>query len=262
MCSYILCLSNNIKVGEGDRMIYLYSGTPGSGKSLHTSKDIVFKLKREQRVIANFPVNLEYIEKKPLRLKLEKLGYKLKDNQLKFKLGEFVYKDNPDLTVKFLVQYARQNHKLGVEGQTLLIIDECSVQFNPRDFGRKDRDQWIKFFQHHRKLGYNVILISQNDRLIDRQIRTFIEYDVKHRKANNFKTIGMLMTILQIHLFVAVTYWYSVREKCSAEFFTYSKKYSKIYDSYAMFDDCFMDDFQPDKLTNSQIKEKIRNEIA
>jgi zona occludens toxin len=229
-------------------LIYLYSGTPGSGKSLHTAADIVVKLKRKQRVIANFPVDLDYIRIKHPKLKLflmmifKILHIKI-DLQGKFehKLGEYVYKDNADLNVSFLVKYAKENHKLGREGQTLLIIDECSVKFNPREYQRNDRNDWIKFFQHHRKLGYNVILIAQNDRLVDRQIRSFIEYDVKHRKANNFRTFGMIFSMLQIKLFVAVTYWYGVREKCGVEFFTYKKRYSKIYDSYIMFDESFYD---------------------
>ena len=230
-------------------MIFLYSGTPGSGKSLHTAQDIVSKLKRGHRVIANFPVNLDEIRKKSLRYWLERTGMVFKnDDTLTHEIGDFIYKDNSELTVSYLVNYARKNHKLGKEGQTLLIIDECSVQFNPRDFGRKDRDGWIKFFQHHRKLGYNVILISQNDRLIDRQIRSFIEYDVKHRKANNYKTLGLIFTLLHFKLFVAVTYWYGVREKCGVEFFTFKKRCSTYYDTFEMFDDTLLEDFEPEKL--------------
>src|SRR5262245_10926836 len=136
-------------------MIYLYSGTPGSGKSLHTAKDIVSKLKRGDSVIANFPVDLDYIRSTPLKRVLQKVIklFKLKkDLKGKFErsIGNYEYKDNPELTVKYLVQYAKKNHKHGKEGQTLLIIDECSILFNPRDFQRKDRDTWIKFFQHHR----------------------------------------------------------------------------------------------------------------
>lgn len=222
-------------------MIYLYSGTPGSGKSLHTAKDIISKLKRKHRVIANFPVDLDYIRSTSVKrvldkvISLFKLKIDLKGN-FERNIGQFVYRDNSEMTVNFLVEYAKKNHAYGKEGQTLLIIDECSILFNPRDFLRKDRDTWIKFFQHHRKLGYNVILIAQNDRLIDRQIRAFIEYDIKHRKANNFGSIGVLFTLVGIKLFVAVTYWYGVREKCGAEFFTFNKGLSKIYDSYAMFD--------------------------
>ena len=38
-------------------------------------------------------------------------------------------------------------------------------------------------------------------------------------------------------LFVAVKIWYPLREKVGSEFFTYSKKYSGIYDTFAMFTD-------------------------
>lgn len=227
-------------------MIYLYSGTPGSGKSLHTAKDIVSKLRRGHRVIANFPVNESVIRstflKKLFTWIITLLHLKIDLNgKFERQIGTFVYKDNPELTVKFLVKFAKENHVRNKEGQTLLIIDECSVMFNPREFTRKDRNSWIKFFQHHRKFGYNVILISQNDRLIDRQIRSFIEYDVKHRKANNFGSIGMLFTLVGVKLFVAVSYWYGVHEKCGAEFFTYKKQYSRIYDSFAMFDEEMVD---------------------
>ena len=94
--------------------------------------------------------------------------------------------------------------------------------------------EWVKFYSQHRKLGYNVILVAQNDRMIDRQIRALIEYEIKHRKANNFGTIGMF---IPVPFFAAVNYWYGVRERIGVEFFTYKKKYSKLYDSYAIFDE-------------------------
>ena len=67
-------------------MIYLYSGTPGSGKSLHTARVIYYSLKRGCPVIANFSINLD---------------------KIKGKKSEFVEKDNSDLTPSFLIEYAR-----------------------------------------------------------------------------------------------------------------------------------------------------------
>jgi len=91
---------------------------------------------------------------------------------------------------------------------------------------------WINFFTQHRKLGYHFILISQNDRLIDRQIRGFLEYEVKHRKLNNFGPF----VLLPVPTFVTITYWYSIREKVDREFFFYKRKYSEIYNSFFLFD--------------------------
>jgi len=203
-------------MGEGDRMIYLYSGTPGSGKSLHVAQKVVTRLKMlKKSVISTFDVDIEYISKKG-----------------KIKLGEFTYVPITELTPKFLYEYAFKNHKKGKEGQTLVIIDECQIIFNPRDFGRADRMGWINFFTQHRHLGYDFILVSQFDRLIDRQIRSLFEYEIKHRKINN----RGLLWMLPVKTFVAITYWYGVKERISSQFFIYKKKISRIYDSYTMFD--------------------------
>lgn len=196
-------------------MIYLYSGTPGSGKSLHVARDIYYRLnynKRYPNVIANFNVNKRMIKNKKAR---------------------FLYIDNSELSVEFLVNYALQYHKMGIENQTLVVVDECQVIWNSRDWQRgKDRMKWIKFFTQHRKLGFNFICIAQNDRMVDRQIRSLFEYEVKHRKVNNYK-IGR---ILPVPTFAAITYWYGVNEKISVEFFTYRKKWGRFYDSYGSFE--------------------------
>ena len=195
-------------------MIYFYSGTPGSGKSLHVARDIYNRLnynKKNPWVIANFTIN---------------------EKMIKNKNAVFTYKDNSELTVKFLLQYALKNHKIGRENQTLIVVDECSVIWNSRAWMTdKDRMEWLKFFVQHRKLGYNFILISQNDRQIDRQIRALIEYEVTHRKVNNFK-IGKL---LPWSTFIAITRWYGVKEKLNTEFFIYSRKWGRFYDSYGTF---------------------------
>lgn len=196
-------------------MITFFSGTPGSGKSLHTAKEILTIIRNGHRVIANFPVKL------PKRFRKKK--------------DRFIYKQNMDITVKYLQDFAMKHHRKGVEGQTTLIIDECAIMFNAREWDKKGRNEWLVFFQQHRHLGYNVLLIAQNDRMIDRQIRSNFEYEIKHRKANNFGGIGFLFTILHIKLFAAVTYWYGINEKCGIEFFTYRRKYSRIYDSYSLF---------------------------
>ena len=204
-------------------MITLYSGTMGSGKSLHMARDIRFALlSRKKNVIANFPIDMDYLTKNG-----------------KLESGEFIYRDNEKMTVKFLVRYAMKNHTIGKENQTLLILDEAGVKFNSRLYNAPDRQAWIKFLIMSRKLGFNIIFGSQKDRLIDRQFRALIEYDVIHRKANNFQIIGLLLTLFRIPLFTAITMWYGTRDKCSSEIFTYRKRDGKIYDTMMIFDEEF-----------------------
>ena len=219
-------------------MIYLYTGTPGSGKSLNVARDIYYRLNRNKKypnVIANFAIN---------------------EKMIKNKNAKFIYKDNSDLSIEFLLEYSAKNHVLGIENQTLVAVDECSVIWNSRDWNNKEfkssRSDWLKFFVQHRKLGYNFILITQNDRQIDRQIRSLVEYEVEHRKLNNFK-IGKL---LPFSTFIAISRWYGVNEKLGIEYFKYSKKWGNFYDSYGTFN---LDNTLSEIFNESEIK--LENEF-
>ena len=66
---------------------------------------------------------------------------------------------------------------------------------------------------------------------MDRQIRALFEYDVVHRKINNFK-FGQYMPF---KVFIAVTKWYNAKQKVGSEIFFFKKKYGKLYDSYMHF---------------------------
>lgn len=199
--------------------ISLYTGTPGSGKSYHAARDIVRRLKRGGGLIANFPVNEDCVKKRKTRVE---------------------YWDNSELTAERLVAYALEHHKIGKEGQCLLVIDECQIIFNCRDFGRKDRNAWVQFFAQHRKLGFNVILITQADRMMDKQIRCLVETEVKHRKLNNYGIGGMFLSLFSAGRtwFVAIDYWYGGNKlKLGQTIFPFRRKYEKVYDSYRLFSD-------------------------
>ena len=88
--------------------VRLYTGTPGSGKSFHAAKDIERRMKRGGGLICNFPVNTGFVKK--CRAQVE-------------------YWDNSELTAERLVAYALEHHKIGKEGQTLVVIDECQIIF-------------------------------------------------------------------------------------------------------------------------------------
>lgn len=202
-------------------MIYLYSGTPGSGKSYHATLDIYSKVyrKKKNNVICNYPLKLGEIP------------------------GKFTYLDNNDITIDYLTKYAYEHHVRGIEGQTMLVIDEAQCIFNSRDWNGngtirtklkakpETRMDWIKFFSQHRHLGFNVILISQSDKMLDKQIRMLIEYDVKHVKMNNG-----FFAFLPFTCFLAIEKWYGQQMKLGTQIIKYKKKIAKLYDSYALFD--------------------------
>ena len=198
-------------------MIYLYSGTPGSGKSLHMATQLYYWLKSGKHAIGNFEINTSMIK----RCK-----------------GKFIYTDNFELTPEFLKAYAVEyfkSHKFN-EGALRVYIDECQLIFNAREWNIKGRSEWLSFFTQHRKYGYDVYLVAQFDRMIDRQIRSLIEYEIIHRKVSNFGIMGKILSAASMgKLFVAVKIWYPLKEKVGSEFFKAHKKYYSLYDSYKTF---------------------------
>ncbi len=196
-------------------MITLYTGTPGSGKSLHTIELILRCLRWKMYVIANFPIKFSKRE-------IEK-GYDKR----------FIYWPNEDITIENLIGFALDTGMLKKmkESQCLVVIDEAGGRFNCRDFSKSDRREWIDFFSQHRKIGYDFVLVAQNDRMLDKQIRGYVEIEKKHRKLNNFGPFQML----PLKAFVAIEYWYTAKQRVASEFFLYKPWIAKRYDSMRMF---------------------------
>lgn len=194
-------------------MICFYTGTPGSGKSYHATQRIDINLRRKVNVIANFVIKTNYRHR-----------------------GMFVFKDNLELTPDFLIEFALEHHDLehGKEHQTLVVIDEASIIFNSRGFDIKQRMKWLQFLSLHRQYGYDIILITQSDRAIDRQVRGLVEYNYKHRVLSGFGLKGWFLIALLRKKFVSVKYWYVIDEKCEAYFFNVKKKIADLYDTFGM----------------------------
>lgn len=196
--------------------ITLYTGSPGSGKSYNCVRTLYHWLikKKNNNVLANFDINFDN----------SKLGKKIN--------GKFFRIFDEDINTNFMLNYSKKYHEPFVESQTLLIIDEASLYFNSREWmADKSRKDWLKFMAQHRKFGFEIILICQDDRQIDRQIRSLVEYEKIHRKVNNHK----LFKFFPKPIFVSVNYWYVLKMKIDYEFFFFTKKYGEIYNTFNTF---------------------------
>lgn len=201
----------------------LYSGTPGSGKSLHLARTITDACNRHKDsiVIANFDVNTT-----------------------KFKHpNRFNYVPNEELTADFLLFLGKLNISIlkewkKIENSILLIIDECQILFNARAWNEGGRADWVKFFTQHRKLGYHVILVSQFDLMIDKQIRALIENQYIHRKMSSMGIIALIIkTILRHDAFLVIECYYPLKLKTGQDLLLAKKKYTSIYNTSIIFDD-------------------------
>ena len=200
-------------------MIYLYSGTPGSGKSLHVARVIRNTLLLDKPVLANIPINTDRIRHSE----------------------RFIYVPDARLRPSALVEYSQKHFegKTVKEGEILLIIDEAQRLFNARDWSKSDRAAWNEFFQLHRHFGYDIILVAQFDRMLDRQVRSVIEYEQIHRKVSKLWLAWLASS--------ARSWWRlrsSSRSKCGtrcenvnvgSEFFRYSKRLGRMYDTFMAF---------------------------
>lgn len=225
-------------------MIELYSGTPGSGKSLHLARKVRDSLKFSCPVIGTFHIN------KDMLYKNSKYPYTYVN----------IYKLTPD----FILDYYQKNQKYlkkGVEGSFLLVIDECQRIFNCRSWQTNDnRNEWITFFSEHRHFGFNIILVSQVDTMIDRQIRGQLEYNYIHRKVENFGFFGGIIKYF-VGNFCVVKQWYPLKnQNLGSEFIRGNKK---LYNFYNTFEDFGIVDGgevqEPCRRDNDEFIKKLEN---
>lgn len=228
-------------------MIYFINGRPGGGKSLSMAEFIYKAIKRGKNVIANFEINEEYFAKCRHPEKLGRFMHVTNEEwttnayrNIDPKIKEFSYIDG-------LIGYALNFHKRDKkgrfrEGQTLLIIDECADIYNSRTYNARDRLTWCSFYRQHRKLGYTVYLVAQDDKNIDKQIRDLLQTEIECRDVTSYKLFGKVIRILiGCKLFVRIQRNYAVKAggrrkeaREFAQFFT-GRRYYNFYDSYKLF---------------------------
>lgn len=210
-------------------MIVFYTGTPGSGKSLHAAHDIRYQLNKprgeDAPVIGNFPIN-ETIVRRP---------------------QAYHYVPNAELTPQWLCDFAddfwKHTKRRFSEDYLLVVLDECQLLFNSRTWhdkgakGKQDsRLDWLSFFSQHRKYGYKVILVAQSAKMVDNQFRMLCDYEVNHRKVQHMGFFGACISALFLNrLFMRVKYLFQSSERLGMQMYVAHGKDMRMYDSYAKF---------------------------
>jgi zona occludens toxin (predicted ATPase) len=201
----------------------MYTGTPGSGKSLHSARDILRALKRGSLVVANFDINLSGVKVHPK--------------------SRFVYLQNKQLLpspvrlVKEIMDYQQEFGKRKV----VCVLDECQLLFDSRGWNSPNRPAWNTFFSEHRKVGgdnIEIILVTQDSGMVDKRIRKCVEYDISHRKTANFGLMGFWISLF----FGGNLFSYQVvansfgKKRTEAHFFRGRKQEFSLYDTLLIFE--------------------------
>lgn len=202
--------------------IDIYTGVPGSGKSLHAAADIREALnaaRRVQPVIANFRLSPDAPVAHP---------------------ENFRYIPNEEMSAGKLVDFACEFWDSGVarfrEDYILLYIDECQLLFNSRRWSDKSRMAYLEFLSQSRKFGYRVVLIAQGAKMVDNQFRMLIDVEHNHRRVSSMGIVGALASLpFRGRLFMVVRKMYQGNERLGMSLRTFHRKDGAMYDSYATF---------------------------
>lgn len=222
-------------------MMEFWTGTPGSGKSLHMAHEIREDLRIGKQVISTANIDTRLVFMNPLQRFVFWLtnGKKLLYTPNK-KQRNFHYIDIMNITPAYLYQHAARYHVEGKEHQTRVYLDECVAIFSPTIIGEdvKRWNEWDKFFRVHRHLGFDVILIPQSVKLISRKVKEYAEFEVKHFNRKNHGVLGFFVSLAVGGLFSYSVCWRGTHEKpLSQGWFTYTRYYGSMYNSYCLYSD-------------------------
>lgn len=201
-------------------MLQTYSGTPGSGKSYHIVKDMIWHIKRGGVVVTNLDLDINAI------LKYHK---SLSKNDLDERL---IILPNSSITPQLLFNITLQ-HKNNPYAR-LLVIDEAGDLFNTREWNNANRPAWLKFFRMHRHLQYNCILVSQHRKMLDKQIQWLFDTDVQHRNIREYGFLGWFLHLIFPRLFIAVSVYVPLNSKSGSTWVWLKDKYANCYDTYTL----------------------------
>jgi zona occludens toxin len=187
----------------GGPVIFGVKGTPGAGKSFYATRKIANDLLLGKCVVGNITMRPDWAE---IIAKHDYIGRAKVRNfgQLERSLKARYHQLDPDdpdaMRELFRVRIAGTK-----EGRAVAVLDEAHNWLNARTWNGEDRAEYVRWFTLHRKLGFDVYLISQAIESIDAQIRRLIEYEVVLRNMKQFRVAGI--SLVPVNFFLAITVW-------------------------------------------------------
>lgn len=198
-------------------MIWQYVGSIRSGKSYHAVSEMREKLEKGGFVIANFPLSFS------------------NQDQKKGLHERFMYIPNSQLLgtkgIPLLMFLARLHKFNEFTGTCLCVFDESGLFFPPDKKTDPLQKNWYQFLSQSGHVGYDFIFIMHDKKSINRLIGSCIEYEISHRKVNNFKFMKFMPTS-----FAYVTTWLPAKERSGAKIVKFKKSIGKMYQTHMLFD--------------------------
>lgn len=188
-------------------MITICQGTPGSGKSAVATSLALRHIKRGGVVASNFKLVSGWSDVLALQNPLSSLTDRFRFKKSQSYYSRFFYVDSLAAILsinprKLSVDLYKDDGKYQ-EGNGLLILDESQLIFNSRKWNKNF--DWIKFFTQHRKLGWNVLMITHSADMIDSQIRPLAEYASTYRNLQKVRLPVVGLPLAPYPTFIVIT---------------------------------------------------------
>jgi hypothetical protein len=219
-------------------VILALQGTPGSGKSSVAVADMAEFLLDGGVVATNFSLTPDWLDLicsasyKYSRMSSDNRdAYRRSMYSRAFKIGtpRSVMELGPRLKELFKGKKMR-------EGLGRLYLDESQLLFNSRDWEKNKG--FIEFFTQHRKLRWDVYLVTHTLDMIDKQIRGLVEYETRLRNLQNVKLLGMIPLAWK-PAFVAITRYAGISagagEIYNRRLYTLNPIFKNLYDTCEVF---------------------------
>lgn len=200
-------------------MIYIVTGKLGSGKSLLAVDRAIQYASEGRRVAANFHMDFTPICHSP-------------DSKLS---------SNP-VTVLPSIPSTENLLMLGFGGEHedtagALLLDECAQFLNSRTWQGKEREEMINWLLHARKRCWDVFLIVQHERMLDKQVRDALaEYVVTIKRTDRLKVPFVPIKFPRMHVGI-VRYGLDQNAMVADRWITRGGQAMECYDTRAIFND-------------------------
>lgn len=182
-------------------MIVLVTGPPGAGKSYYAVRKLAQALDEGKVVATNVELREDWADVIDKHNKVRWLRPRRRRAWNDLAPRSFV--QSHTLSELFNLRIRGTGESRGV-----MLLDEAHNWMNARSWSAKDREDIVRFFTQHRKLGWDVYLIAQDAEMIDKQVRTLFEYHVSLRNLRKAKVMGFI-PLTPFNTFLAIWRWHS-----------------------------------------------------
>jgi hypothetical protein len=132
------------------------------------------------------------------------------------------------------------------ESRGVMVLDEAHNWLNARTWDQDEagreltraqavqaRLAVVRLFSQHRKLGWDVKLLTQDEGNLDNQVRRNFEYHTHLKNLRRYRVFG-LVPVVPVNVFVAITTWHdNARSRVGTRTFLLNRKLARCYDTMA-----------------------------